>query len=78
MPFIEVPGVNGKVYVPEPAGESPKKHPCKDCYQCQMCGESRCRVCRGEKKARECHAPPIREKCIRAARVSRDDEASGD
>jgi len=29
----------------------PKKHPCPDCQMCQMCAESRCRVCRGQKKA---------------------------
>ncbi len=52
MPFIEIPGLTGKVYVPEAPEGSPKKHPCKDCFHCQMCGAARCQVCRGEKAVR--------------------------
>jgi len=29
MPFVEMPGLPGKVYVPERQEESFKKHPCK-------------------------------------------------
>ena len=45
MPFVTVPGLEGKVYVPEKQGEIHKKHPCKDCYSCQHCSDDRCRVC---------------------------------
>jgi hypothetical protein len=45
MPFVAVPGLNGKVYVPEKQHESLKKHPCQDCYYCQLCSDDRCRVC---------------------------------
>ena len=47
MPWIRMPGLPGKVYVPEDDGHAPKKHPCKTCHACQWCDENRCRVCRG-------------------------------
>ena len=53
MPFVTVPGLNGKVYVPEKQHESLKKHACKDCYYCQLCSDDRCRVCR-DPKNRKC------------------------
>ena len=28
-----------------------RKHPCPDCKMCQGCSESRCRVCRSERKS---------------------------
>jgi hypothetical protein len=31
MPFVKMPGLRGKVYVPENQQGSPQKHPCKDC-----------------------------------------------
>lgn len=52
MPFITVPGIKGMLYVPEAVDISIKKHDCKDCFSCQMCADSRCSVCRGEKPAR--------------------------
>ncbi|RJP46911.1 MAG: hypothetical protein C4548_01900 [Desulfobacteraceae bacterium] len=46
MPFIRVPGITGKVYMPEsPAGEH-SKHLCTDCFACQWCSDERCRACR--------------------------------
>jgi hypothetical protein len=47
MPFVTVPGLKGKVYIPEKQQENPKKHSCKDCHSCQHCGDDRCRVCLG-------------------------------
>jgi hypothetical protein len=47
MAFIRVEGLSGKVFVPDESPE-PKKHPCPDCYDCQHCGDDRCRMCRGE------------------------------
>ena len=52
MPFVELPGITGKVYVPEVPQEGPKKHPCKDCYFCQMCSDDRCRLCIGPKNCK--------------------------
>ena len=46
MPFVKMPGVIGKVYVPEPIPGRTQKHPCPDCFACQQCSEDRCRVCR--------------------------------
>jgi hypothetical protein len=53
MTFIKVPGLEGKVYVPETNLEIHKKHPCKDCFSCQMCTDNRCILCR-EQKHKEC------------------------
>lgn len=46
MPFVKVPGLEGKVYVPQNNKGCPKKHPCKDCFACDHCSDDRCRVCR--------------------------------
>ena len=45
MPFVEIPGLIGKVYVPERQEESFKKYPCKDCYFCQSCSDNKCKLC---------------------------------
>jgi hypothetical protein len=49
MAFVEMPGFKGKVYVPEKKPGSAKKHPCKDCYACQMCSDDRCNLCLRQK-----------------------------
>ena len=46
MPFKGIPGLPGKVYIPEHNPDAPKKNDCPDCFSCQMCSDSRCRVCR--------------------------------
>jgi hypothetical protein len=48
MPFVRYPGLAGKVYVPERASADAKKHPCRDCFSCQMCSDGRCRSCLGQ------------------------------
>ncbi len=53
MPWQTLPGVTGKVFVPEAAAEA-KKHPCADCFNCQKCSQERCRVCRQEKNGAIC------------------------
>jgi len=50
MAWIRIPGVTGKIYAPDEAGQLPKKHPCSTCHRCQWCDENRCRVCRGDGK----------------------------
>jgi hypothetical protein len=49
MAFVTVPGLPGKVFVPETMAGMKKKHPCPDCFSCQECGDDRCQVCRCEK-----------------------------
>ena len=48
MPFVSHPGLPGKVFVPIFNPEITRKHHCRDCFSCQLCGEDRCQVCRGE------------------------------
>ncbi len=45
MSFIRIPGLTGRLYVPEQDPKAFKKHPCPDCYFCQRCSDTRCRVC---------------------------------
>ncbi len=46
MPFQNIPGLPGKLYVPRKNPDAPKKHNCPDCFSCQMCSDDRCRICR--------------------------------
>ena len=46
MGFVRLPGLSGKVYVPEPCPAASKKHPCRDCFNCQRCSDDRCGLCR--------------------------------
>ena len=63
MAWINVPGLPGKVYVPEDAGQTQKKHPCKACFSCQWCDENRCQVCRNDPI--EAHKPVSSTCCPR-------------
>ncbi len=45
MPFVEVKGLKGKVYIPEQVPFKPKKHNCRECFTCQLCSDDRCNVC---------------------------------
>jgi len=45
MPFVEIPGFPGKIFVPEEVPGEKKKHPCADCYSCGFCDDDRCRKC---------------------------------
>ncbi len=47
MPFVTMPGITGKIYLPEKNGCISGKHPCPDCFSCQLCSDERCSVCRG-------------------------------
>jgi len=44
MPFIEIHGFNGKIFIPEKTVKI-RKHNCMDCYECQMCSDERCEAC---------------------------------
>jgi hypothetical protein len=62
MPFIRVKGLSGKVYVPEVWPAAFKKHPCRDCFDCQCCSDDRCSLCRSAecgqgREANSNHAP---------------------
>lgn len=47
MAFQKLPNNRGLLYVPECTAQD-KKHPCRDCFSCQWCGDERCRACRRE------------------------------
>ncbi len=49
MKFERMPGIEGLVYVPQEQPTDRKKHPCRDCFQCQMCSDNRCALCLGER-----------------------------
>ncbi|MEW6078299.1 MAG: hypothetical protein AB1724_10835 [Thermodesulfobacteriota bacterium] len=61
MPFIDVPGLPGKLYVPEAMAATKKKHACPDCFSCQHCGDDRCQVCRCGKMPADRNAIHIQE-----------------
>lgn len=31
----------------------PQKHPCKDCFDCQFCSDTRCNICFSQKKRKK-------------------------
>ena len=45
MPFITLPDIKGKIYVPEQDALCPPKHPCRNCFSCQRCSDDRCGLC---------------------------------
>jgi len=49
MPFVNIKGFKGKLYIPEETDNSQKKHPCSDCYYCQFCSDERCELCLKQK-----------------------------
>jgi hypothetical protein len=53
--FVRVPGLIGKVYVPEPCPAALKKHPCRDCFDCQRCSDDRCGLCRSADPGQDPH-----------------------
>ncbi len=52
MAFKSVPGLNGKVFVPESRPAEERKHDCPDCQVCQVCSEDRCALCRKDARCR--------------------------
>lgn len=47
MAWVSVPGLNGKIFLPDSDNREKKKHPCKGCFSCQMCSDDRCHACLG-------------------------------
>jgi hypothetical protein len=45
MAFVIKPGVTGKIYVPDKKNAGRQKHPCQDCFACQLCSDDRCQLC---------------------------------
>ncbi len=45
MPFVLIPDMPGKLFVPEQQDDSKKKYPCKDCSSCLHCSDERCALC---------------------------------
>ena len=65
MAWQTVPGLTGKIFIPECRSEGKKKNPCPDCFACQQCSEDRCRVCFGLRGSSSdpphCHCSEIEE-----------------
>lgn len=70
MAWITIPGLAGRVYVPDHDGQAPKKHSCPTCLSCQWCDETRCRVCRGAPV--EDDTGPTTHPCSRHKQLSAD------
>lgn len=47
MAFTDLADGKGKIYIAEKSISAPQKHPCPDCFSCQMCSDDRCLMCRG-------------------------------
>jgi len=45
MAFVEIPGMKGRLFVPDKQDNKEKKHPCRDCHACQHCSDERCTLC---------------------------------
>lgn len=45
MPWVTMPQISGKVYVPDKRRITPTKNPCPDCFACQQCSDERCNAC---------------------------------
>jgi len=56
MPFVRIPGLAGKIYVPEKQPEHEKKYNCKDCFSCQQCTDERCQLCRNIAESEKSHS----------------------
>jgi hypothetical protein len=56
MAFERMKGVEGLVYVPDDGGV--KKHPCRDCYFCQWCSDTRCDLCLEKKTCKKGRLQP--------------------
>jgi len=70
MPFITIPGLPCKVYVPGRCDRSPRKHECADCFSCQMCADERCRLCRAATSLdRVCGPEEVHEQCDRCLEI---------
>jgi hypothetical protein len=55
MPFIKIEGFAPSIYVPE-KNQGKKKHPCRDCYNCQFCSDERCELCLKNRSCRSKHS----------------------
>ncbi len=53
MQFVSIPGMPGRLYVPEERAACLKKFLCKDCFSCEHCSDDRCRVCREKNPPQE-------------------------
>lgn len=57
MPFVDAPGIPGKLWVPDEQPNKEKKHPCPDCFACQWCDDARCEVCLKRKQCTKNSCP---------------------
>jgi hypothetical protein len=45
MGFMTSDLIKGRIFVPAKPPAHSRKHPCKDCFSCQHCGDDRCGLC---------------------------------
>jgi len=51
MTFIKGKTIQGKIFIPDFKPDAVKKHPCHDCFACQMCSDDRCELCRAQQSS---------------------------
>ena len=52
MTFVKGKMIPGKIFIPDFKPDAVKKHPCPDCFACQICSDDRCELCRSQQS---CH-----------------------
>ncbi len=52
MTFVKGKTIQGKIFITDLKSNVVKKHPCPDCFGCQMCSDDRCELCRTQQS---CH-----------------------
>ncbi|MBL0715210.1 MAG: hypothetical protein JJV98_16095 [Desulfosarcina sp.] len=50
MGFQPASNIKGRIFIPDETPEAEKKYTCPDCFQCQMCSNDRCQICRATRQ----------------------------
>ncbi len=45
MPWITIPGIEGRFYEPDRKRGRKRKHNCPDCFSCRWCSDATCATC---------------------------------
>jgi len=53
MAFVKGKSIQGKIFIPDFKPDAVKKHPCADCFACQICSDERCELCRSQPSCRD-------------------------
>ena len=57
MPFIDAPGIEGQLYIPEESPGGMRKYHCEDCASCMICNDDKCAMCLGQRECAENENP---------------------